>query len=153
MNNISVRKGDYLLTTDQAIFDFDKIYEFIAKQSYWAEGIPFSTLKKSVSNSLSFGLFYKESQIGFARVVTDYATFGYLADVFIVPEYRGKGLAHWLMENILSHPELQGLRRWMLATRDAHGLYEKYGFKPLSKPDRMMEITHADIYKTGPGKT
>lgn len=144
---ISVTRNEYLITTDQSLFNFDAIYDFISKQSYWAAGIPMETLRKSVNNSLSFGIFIGKEQIGFARVITDYATFGYLADVYIDTRFRGNGLSRWLMETILSHPELQGLRRWMLATRDAHGLYEKYGFTSLSKPDRMMEIVRPDLYK------
>ena len=142
--------NDFYVTADQSKFDFNKIYQFISKSSYWAEGIPMMVLKKSISNSLSFALFYKEQQIGIARVVTDYATFGYLADVFIDPEFRGKGLSKLLMNFIMSYPQLQGLRRWMLATRDAHDLYEKYGFKLLEKPERIMELVDKDIYTRSP---
>ena len=145
---IPASKGDFTITTDQKDFDFEMLFQYLSKESYWAERIPMSVLKKAVSNSMSFALFFKKEQIGFARVITDYSTFGYLADVFIIHEYRGQGLSRWLMDYILAHPELQGFRRWLLATRDAHGLYAKYGFTPLSKPDRMMEITRPDIYKS-----
>ena len=147
----NVTKENFSITTDQTLFDFDKIYDFISKKSYWAEGIPMETLKRSVANSLSFSLFSGKEQIGFARVVTDFATFGYLADVFIDDKFRGRNLSIWLMETIIAHPELQGLRRWMLATRDAHGLYEKFGFNSLSKPERMMEKVNPSIYKAFPG--
>ena len=145
---IPASKGDFTITTDQKDFDFERLFQYLSKESYWAEGIPMSVLKKAISNSMSFALFFKKEQIGFARVITDYSTFGYLADVFIIHEYRGQGLSRWLMDYILAYPELQGFRRWLLATRDAHGLYAKYGFTPLSKPDRMMEITRPDIYKS-----
>lgn len=145
---IPASKGDFTITTDQKDFDFEMLFQYLSKESYWAEGIPMSVLKKAVSNSMSFALFFKNEQIGFARVITDYSTFGYLADVFIIHEYRGQGLSRWLMDYISAHPELQGFRRWLLATRDAHGLYAKYGFTPLSKPERMMEITRPDIYKS-----
>ena len=147
---ITITRENLTITTDQSLFDFDKIYNFISGKSYWAEGIPMEILKRSVENSLSFGLFCDKEQIGFARVVTDYATFGYLADVFIDEKFRGRGLSLWLMETIFAHADLKGLRRWLLATRDAHGLYEKFGFKGLSKPERMMEIVNADIYKPIP---
>ena len=148
MESISVTNKNYLITTNQQVFNYEKIYDFISNQSYWAAGIPMDILKRSIANSLSFGLFYNGEQIGFARVITDYATFGYLADVFIDPKFRGKGLASWLMETILSHPALPGLRRWMLATRDAHGLYEKYGFTKLLNSERIMEISKPGIYQS-----
>jgi GNAT superfamily N-acetyltransferase len=107
--------------------------------SYWAQGRSFETVERSISNSLNFGLYKGDEQVGFARVVTDRATFAWLGDVFILPDYRGKGLSKWLMEVIVTHPELQGLKRWILATRDAHELYRRFGFKELAQPDRWME--------------
>ena len=139
------RKGDFHVTTNLGQMDLDAIHMFLC-DSYWAEGIPRATVEKSIRNSLCFGLFCRAAQIGFARVVSDYTTFAYLADVFVLPEYRGQGLAKWLMECIMSHPELQGLRRWLLVTRDAHGLYAKFGFKPLAHPERLMEIHSPAIY-------
>lgn len=121
------RRGAYLITTHKARSDLEAIYGFL-KTSYWASGIPAETVRRSVENSLTFGLFTEGEQVGFARVVTDYATFAYLADVFVLEPHRRRGLGRWMMEVVFSHPELQGLRRWMLATRDAHGLYRKYGF-------------------------
>jgi N-acetylglutamate synthase-like GNAT family acetyltransferase len=137
----------YRITTDKDEFDFKVIHEFIGK-SYWAEGIPEKTLIRAINNSLCFAIFSSAGeQIGFARMVTDKATFGYLADVFIIDAHRGKGLSIWLIREILSHPDLQGLRRINLATRDAHDLYKKFGFQELSSPDRIMEILNADVYK------
>jgi ribosomal protein S18 acetylase RimI-like enzyme len=139
------RKGDFHIATANDRMDLDVIHGFL-HDSYWAQGIPRATVEKSIRNSLCFGLFHRETQVGFARVISDYATFAYLADVFLLPEYRGRGLAKWLMECIMSHPELEGLRRWLLVTRDAHGLYRKSGFQPLAHPERLMEIHLPDLY-------
>jgi GNAT superfamily N-acetyltransferase len=117
------------------------------RQSYWAEGIPIEIVKRSIENSLCFGVYKTSQQIGFARLVTDYATFAYLADVFILESFRGQGLSKWLMETIVSHPDLQGLRRWMLATRDAHELYRKYGFTAIASPERWMERHFPEVYR------
>ncbi|MCB0568970.1 MAG: GNAT family N-acetyltransferase [Phaeodactylibacter sp.] len=146
-------RGAYTITTDQALFDFEKAHDFIARQSYWGQGIPMDTLRKSAAHSLSFGMFHGAEQIGFARVVTDRATFGYLADVFIDEAYRGQGLGKWFIATILAHPELQGLRRWMLATRDAHGLYAQNGFTPLKKPETFMERHDPEVYQKTSKKT
>jgi GNAT superfamily N-acetyltransferase len=140
------REG-YSITTDTTFFNLEYIHNFLT-HSYWAEGIPIETVQKSIENSLSFGVFHLGKQIGFARMITDKATFAYLADVFIDEAYRGKGLSKWLMEEILNHPDLQGLRRMMLATRDAQALYAQYGFVPLSFMDRWMSIHRPDIYKS-----
>jgi GNAT superfamily N-acetyltransferase len=121
------RRGAYLVTTDKGRLDLALVHGFL-KTSYWAAGIPAEVVRRSVENSLAFGLFRDDEQVGFARVVTDYATFAYLADVFVLEPHRGQGLGKWMMEVVFSHPELQGLRRWMLATKDAHELYRKYGF-------------------------
>ena len=143
------RKRDrYLVTTDKTRLDLRVIHDFLRK-SYWAAGIPIEVVERSIRNSLTFGLFCGEAQVGFARVVTDRATFAYLADVFVLEGHRGRGLSGWLMETVLSHPELQGLRRWMLATADAHGLYERYGFAALKKPEIFMERHDPDVYKRG----
>jgi GNAT superfamily N-acetyltransferase len=139
------RKGEFHVSTVFDRLDLNVIHGFL-RESYWASGIPRATLEKSMRNSVCFGLFHAGTQIGFARVISDRATFAYLADVFVLPEYRGRGLAKWLMECIMEHPELQGLRRWLLVTRDAHGLYKKSGFEPLAHPERLMEIHSAAIY-------
>ncbi len=141
------KKDGFTIRTKKNKMNIPYIHEFISNKSYWAEGIPLAVVKRSIKGSLCFGIFHATKQIGFARVVTDSATFGYLADVFIDENYRGKGLGKWLMEVIVSHPELRGLRNWMLATRDAHGLYEKFGFKPLENPERIMRKNNPDVYK------
>lgn len=137
----------YRISTDQAELDFDVIYSFISN-SYWANDIPKSVLKKAIANSLCFAV-YKENgeQVGFARLITDRATFAYLADVFIIESERGLGLSKWLVSVITQHPDLQGLRRMVLATRDAHGLYEQFGFKPVENPEILMQIWQPNIYR------
>jgi GNAT superfamily N-acetyltransferase len=138
----------YEITCDKARLDIDRIQGFLA-QSYWSPGIPRATVERAIANSLCFAILHENEQIGFARVVTDKATFAYLADVFVLPEHRGKGLSKRLMGEIIRHPDLQGLRRMLLATLDAHSLYEKFGFKPLAAPERMMEVHDPDVYKRG----
>ena len=140
------RKDSYLISTDKSKIDIATVHRFLS-QTYWAEGIPIEIVKRGVDNSLCFAIYQGERLIGFARVITDFATFGYLADVFILPEERGKGLSKWLMRVILDHPRLQGLRRFTLATRDAHGLYAQFGFTPFDKPERWMQRHAPDIYK------
>ena len=140
------RKDGYLISTDKSKIDIATVHRFLS-QTYWAEGIPIEIVKRGVDNSLCFAIYQGERLIGFARVITDFATFGYLADVFILPEERGKGLSKWLMRVILDHPRLQGLRRFTLATRDAHGLYAPFGFTPFDKPERWMQRHAPDIYK------
>ena len=131
--------GDYQISTDRARLDLTLIHDFLNNDSYWATGRSLETIRRSIDHSLSFGLYRNGKQIGFARVVTDYATFGWLADVFILDRFRGEGLGKWLMEVILTHPDLQGFRRWTLATKDAHELYRKFGFTELTRPERWME--------------
>lgn len=139
-------KDRFFISTENEKFDIDLIYSFL-NRTYWAEGISKEIIRRSIEGSLCFGVFENDKQIGFARMVTDKATFAYLADVFIIEEYRGRGLSKWLMEVIMSHPDLQGLRRIMLATRDAHELYKKFGFTPLNNVDRWMHIHDPGIYK------
>jgi GNAT superfamily N-acetyltransferase len=133
------RRGDYLISTDNARLDLKMIHDFLTNSSYWAVGRSFETVKRSIEHSLAFGLYENDKQIGFARIVTDYATFAWMADVFVLECARGKGLGTWLVEVILSHPELQGFRRWTLATKDAHEIYRKFGFRELKRPERWME--------------
>ena len=140
-------RDTFTVTCDPAKLDLAVIAEFLAS-TYWAKGIPAATVEKSLENSLCFAVLDGERQIGFARVISDRATIAYLGDVFILPEYRGKGLAKWLMECVVSHPDLQGLRRWFLGTRDAHGLYERFGFTPLKRPEVFMERHDPDVYGT-----
>jgi GNAT superfamily N-acetyltransferase len=132
------QREDYSISTDPAKLDIGSIHDFLAN-SYWAKNIPLDVLKKSIGNCLNYGVFTENAQIGYARVLTDYSTFAYLADVFIIEEHRGKGLSKWLMECILAHPELKNIRTWMLKTHEAHGLYEKYGFSAPEKPETIME--------------
>jgi GNAT superfamily N-acetyltransferase len=139
------REG-YLISTDPAQFDLDAIHAYLVR-AYWCEGIPRETMERAIANSLCFALLRGTAQIGFARVITDSATYAYLCDVYVLEEYRDKGLGKWLMECLMGHPALQGLRRFSLATRDAHGLYRQFGFRELSKPESMMEILRPDIYR------
>lgn len=132
--------GEYAISTDRDRLDVNLIHGFLSKSSYWAQGIPRETVERSINSSLCFGVFHGEAQVGFARVITDYATWAVLVDVFIVEEHRGRGVSKRLMGVIKSHPDLQGLRTWVLATKDAHGLYAKFGFKPLASPERFMAI-------------
>jgi GNAT superfamily N-acetyltransferase len=134
------------VTTDPARIDRNLLYDFLAS-SYWSKGIPRQVFERSIANALCFSLFDGAAQVGFARVITDRATFAYLADVFVVPSHRGRGLTRLLMETISAHPDLQGLRRWLLATRDAHGVYARHGFKPLSQPEAFMERWDPEIYQ------
>jgi GNAT superfamily N-acetyltransferase len=140
------RKNDYLISTDKSKIDLDMVHHFLSA-SYWAENIPKPVVQKSIENSVCFGVYHQQDQIGFARVITDFATFAYLADVFILPGQRSKGLAKWLTQVIIEHPELQGLRRFTLATRDAHGLYAQFDFAPFDKPERWMQKHDPEVYK------
>jgi len=137
----------YAISCDRARLDRGLIANFLAA-SYWAAGIPIATVNKSIDHSLCFGLYDGDRQAGFARVVSDYATFAYLADVFVIEPYRGRGLGEWLVECVSTHAELQGLRRWVLATRDAHALYAKFGFTPLARPERFMELHDPNVYQS-----
>jgi GNAT superfamily N-acetyltransferase len=133
------QRGEYTISTERARLDLEVIHRFISEESYWGKGRPIEVVRRAVENSLPFGIYKGEELVGFARVVTDYATFAWVADVFVLKEHRGRGLSKWLMEVILSHPELQGFRRWVLATKDAHELYRRFGFIALHKPERWME--------------
>lgn len=135
----SWERGDYLISTDRARLNIELIHEFISTKTYWAVGRAREVVQRSINNSFPFGIYKGNDQVGFARVVTDYATFAWVADVFVLPEHRGRGLSKWLMEVILAHPELQGFRRWVLATKDAHSLYARFGFIELHRPERWME--------------
>ena len=140
------RKGKFVIRTDEERFDLDMVHGFLT-QSYWAEGISREVVARSIQNSLCFGVFCDGKQIGFARVISDYATFAYIGDVFVLESYRGHGLGKWLMECVIGHPWLQGLRRWTLLTRDAHGLYARFGFTTLKRPERYMELHDPEVYK------
>ncbi len=137
---------DYFITTDKTKIDIDLVFDFLSKESYWSKNIPIAVVKTGIENSVCFSIFYKDKQVGFARVITDKATFGYLADVFIVELHRGNGLSKWLMQTILDNKELQGFRSWMLATKDAHGLYEKFDFKLTNDTTRIMRKQGKEKY-------
>jgi N-acetylglutamate synthase-like GNAT family acetyltransferase len=145
-------KGEFEISTDPARIDVGVVHEFLTN-CYWAKGIPAETVQRSIENSLCFGVYHGKQQVGFARVISDRATFAYLADVFILPPFRGRGLSRWLMECIVAHPDLQGLRRWMLATQDAHGLYAQFGFTAVKSPEIWMEVHCPDIYAKSGGQT
>jgi len=143
---MDIVKNGFTISTEKEKLDIELIHSFL-NRTYWAEGISKETIRRSIEGSLCFGVFENDRQVGFARMITDKATFAYLADVFIIEEYRGRGLSKWLMEVIMSHPDLQGLRRMILATKDAHGLYKQFGFTPLINVDRWMHILDPDVYK------
>ncbi|MEP6847448.1 MAG: GNAT family N-acetyltransferase [Acidobacteriota bacterium] len=140
------KNGDFSIDTERSRLDLEVIRSFLAHESYWAQNRTPEQTITAIENSICFGIYRVDQQIGFARVVSDQATFAYLGDVFILKDFRGKGLSKWLMDTIVSHPDLQGLRRWILATRDAHGLYSQYEFAPLRRPERWMERTAPDAY-------
>ncbi len=133
------RRGEFEISNERARLDIKLIHKYLSTESYWAVGRDVEVVQRSIDNSLPFGIYKAGEQVGFGRVVTDYATFAWMADVFILEEYRGQGLSKWLVEVMLEHPQLQGFRRWVLATKDAHELYRKYGFQDLKRPERWME--------------
>ena len=144
------QRGEYEIDTDPARIDLDVTYGFLTADAYWSPGIPRDIVERSIANSMNFGV-YKvgglgSAQAGFTRVVSDKATYAWICDVFVLPEHRGHGLGKWLMEVVMAHPELQGLRRWMLATRDAHGLYGQYGFTALNDATKYMEVWDPEVY-------
>jgi GNAT superfamily N-acetyltransferase len=140
INDEALIKKGYKISTDQDLLDLDVIHNYLSNESYWSKGITKEKVQRSIENSMCFGVYKDGKQVGLARVVTDKAIFAYLCDIFILDEYRGNGLSKWLLQTILAHPDLQGLKRWTLATLDAHGLYKQFGFAPLSNPDRWMDI-------------
>lgn len=139
----------YSISADPNRLEIDVIHQFIAG-SYWARAIPRDLIERMIRHSLCFGVYHPDGQVGFARVISDYTTFAYLADVFILPPHRGRGLSKILVESILAHPDLQGLRRWMLITADAQGLYAPFGFQPIAHPERHMEIHRPGMYENLP---
>lgn len=141
-------QGDFLLSTDPRRLDLAVIHGFL-RESYWAKGIPQETVARSVANSLCVGVYRNGRQVAFARVISDFATYAYIADVFVLPSFRGRGLGKWMIESILAHPRLQRLRRWSLVTDDAHGLYAQFGFTSPKWPERYMERYDGDVYEPG----
>jgi GNAT superfamily N-acetyltransferase len=144
------RRGEYAIRTDPAGLDVEAVHAYLTR-SYWAAGIPLETVRRSLQHSVNFAILRADELVGFGRVITDRATFGYVGDVFVLEAHRGKGLSKWLMECMLAHPELQGFRRWVLLTRDAHGLYRQYGFRDLAHPDRYLERWAPDVYRDPTG--
>ena len=145
MAHLERKKGKYSISTNPKRMDHDAIHAFLSR-SFWAEGISKTIVAKSIKHSLCFGLFHDRAQVGFARVITDRATFAYLCDVYVLEAYRAKGLAKWLIKTVMAHPDLQGLRRFQLVTRDAHGLYKRFGFQAPQNPVRHMEIFRHGMY-------
>jgi GNAT superfamily N-acetyltransferase len=141
-----LQRGEFTVSTDPALIELDLVHGFLTN-SYWAKDIPREVVARSIENSLCFGLYSQGKQVGFARVISDYATYAYIGDVFVLESFRCQGLGKWLMECIMQHPRLQGLRRWSLITRDAHGLYAQLGFEPLKKPQNCMELHRPDVYQ------
>jgi len=146
-----VREADILVSCDPQMLDVDRIHAFLTR-SYWAEGVSRETVVRSIENSIPFGLYIDGEQVGFARVISDRASYAYLADVYVEERYRGKSLSKLLLQAVLAHPELQELRRWILGTRDAHGLYRQFGFTELKVPERWMEKAGPDLYKGDSGQ-
>lgn len=146
MSAVSIPEG-YVISGDPALLNLEVIHGFLA-QSYWAKAIPKPLVERSIKNSLCWGVYHGGTQVGFARIVSDKATFAYLCDVYISSEHRGKGLSKALVASIVAHPDLQGLRRWMLVTIDAHGLYEQFGFTTVAQPERHMEILRQGMYES-----
>ncbi len=149
MIDIERDQQGYRISTEVSAIDVDAVHAYLCR-SYWAKGIPREVVARSINQSLCFGLFHHDVQVGFARVVTDCAVFAYLADVYVLEEHRGRGLSKWLMREVIAHPDLQGLRRFVLATRDAHGLYATFGFKALAQPEIFMEIHRPGRYTSAP---
>jgi GNAT superfamily N-acetyltransferase len=143
---VESRRGEFVISTDRTRLDLDAIHGFLTN-CYWAKGIPREVVARSVERSLCFGVYDGSgAQVGFARVISDFATIAYVGDVFVLDTHRGRGLGKWLMESITHHPALQDLRRWILTTRDAHGLYAQVGFTPVQSPERFMELHQPDVY-------
>ncbi len=148
-NFFEQEKNGYLISTNPALIDIVVVHQYLSTESYWAEKISQAIVEKAIQHSLCFGIYKNHQQVGFARIISDKATFAYLADVFVIPSAQRNGLGKWLMQTIHQHPELQGLRRWLLTTKDAHGLYEQFGWQPISDDlrNRLMTINKPNIYK------
>ena len=146
MTHLTIYKDQYCVSTDKAKLDLDAIHKFLSIEAYWCLNIPKSKVQLAIENSLCFGVYQNNKQIGFARVITDLSTIAYLGDVYILPEFRGKGLSKWLMETIMTYPTLQGLRRWILLTGDAHGLYRQFGWTDIAEPSKWMELHNKNAY-------
>ena len=143
--HVTEQRGEFVLSTDPTLLDLNVIHDFLTN-CYWAKGISRETVARSIENSLCFAIYKGKQQVALARVISDFATYAYIGDVFVLEAYRGQGLSKWMMQAIVAHPALQGLRRWTLLTRDAHKLYSPFGFTPLQKPNRYMELHNPSVY-------
>ena len=146
---IEVVRGEYVISTDRSRIDVAAVHAFLS-QTYWSPGIPESVVRRGIAGSICFGIYHGHDQVGFARVITDQATYAYLSDVYVLEAHRGRGLGKWMMEVIMTHPSLQGLRRFALSTRDAHSLYRQFGFEVVANPERQMDIMRRNIYLESP---
>ncbi len=146
ISTVEYQRQEYTISTDKARLDVNLVHGFLSTESYWAKGIPLEVVQKELENSLCFGVYHGQEQVGFGRIVTDYAAIAYLADIFILPAERGKGLGKWLIAAMLQHPDLQVLRAWLLTTKDAQGLYAQYGFQPIKHPENQMELRFPNRY-------
>lgn len=146
MIDLTIYKDEFCISTDNTKLDIDSIHEFLSTKAYWCLNIPRDTVQTAIQNSLCFGVYHNEKQVGFARVISDLATIAYLGDVYVLEAYRGKGLSKWLMETVMSFPGLQSLRRWILLTGDAHGLYRQFGWTEIADPTRWMEVHNKNVY-------
>lgn len=146
MEILEVSRNGFVISTDKSRLDIAAMHDFLSKEAYWSLNVPIAIIAKTVENALNFGLYEGEKQIGYAKIISDYATIAYLGDVYVLPEYRGRGLSKWLMETVHSHPQLQGLRRWILLTGDAHGLYRQFGWTDIAAPEKWMERHDKNVY-------
>jgi GNAT superfamily N-acetyltransferase len=147
MADVTEYRNEYSISTDKTRLDLDSIHEFLSTKAYWCLNIPKQRVKTAIENSLCFGVYENKNQVGFARVISDFSAVAYLGDVYILEEHRGKGLSKWLIETIMKHQDLQGLRRWILLTGDAHGLYRQFGWTDIADPSRWMEIHNKNVYQ------
>ena len=148
-NVFTAERAGYVISTDATLLNLLAIHDFLCNHAYWAKGIPLATVQRALENSLCFGLYQDTQQVGLTRIITDRATYAYLCDVYVLDGHRGRGLARWLMECVTQHPDLQGLRRMFLGTRDAHSLYAQFGFVALTEPERYMAKLDPDVYLRG----
>jgi len=146
MTVLTKYKGEFCISTDKTKLDIDSIHEFLSTKAYWCLNIPKDKVQLAIQNSLCFGVYQNQKQIGFARIISDFSTIAYLGDVYILEEHRGKGLSKWLMETIMNYADLQGLRRWILLTGDAHGLYRQFGWTDIADPTKWMELHNKNVY-------
>lgn len=146
MEFLTIHKEEYHICTNPEQLQVEVIHHFLSTQSYWSLNIPLEKVKKAIQHSLNFGVYFQQQQVGYARIISDYTAIAYLGDVFILPEHRGKGLSKWLMQTIMEYPDLQGLRRWILLTQDAHNLYKQFGWKEIAIPERWMECHNPQVY-------